>query len=130
MVIFSSEPPFHIPAHATPDALWFSEQQCVIKCLHLIKSHVVYHHLFFPVPNIPVCQQQQKCLIISLMLRFSPNKHIFHNTHMTALVKQLPEYNTQLITLKIQLTYLPFKSRDTTKEKPTGTPTKDTLLRH
>lgn len=49
---------------------------------------------------------------------------------MTALVKQLPEYNTQLITLKIQLTYLPFKSRDTTKEKPTGTPTKDTLLRH
>lgn len=47
MVIFSSEPPFHIPAHATPDALWFSEQQCVIKSLHLIKSHVVYHHLFF-----------------------------------------------------------------------------------
>lgn len=27
---------------------------------------------------------------------------------MTALVKQLREYNTQLITPKIQLTYLPF----------------------
>lgn len=49
---------------------------------------------------------------------------------MTALVKQLPEYNTQLITLKFSSLIYPSTSRDTTKDKPTGTPSKDTLLKH
>lgn len=134
MVIFSSELPPHIPAQVTQEVLWFSKLQCTMKCLHLITKSccdVVYHHIFSTAKHSGLPTTKHVLFDQLYYERISPLK-----TYLSQYLCDCPdqmitrmkhpadyiEYSVNLFTLQ--------QLENITKEKPTGTQGRDTLLRH